>query len=171
MNRRWKNPSTLSKGTYASWAAMNRRCYNSADKDFVNYGGRGITVCDRWRNDYDAFVEDMGFKPEKLTIERIETSGNYEPGNCHWATRVTQANNRRGNRLLAGSTVATQARRVGMTRQAMLYRADKGIPPDQVKRPDEAQHGTISRYTSQKHNCRCAECREAWRLYNFRKRK
>lgn len=163
---RWKNPSTQNKGTYASWKAMLRRCANSEDKDFARYGGRGISVCDRWLDDYDAFVEDMGFKPSGLTIERIDTEGNYFPSNCRWATRREQSNNTRNCR-----GAASAGRKYGITRQAALYRLDHGIPLDDTKRPDEAQHGTTSRYTSAKHKCRCGACREAWRVYNANKKR
>lgn len=149
---------------------MKRRCYNPKDDDFQNYGGRGIIVCERWRDNYDAFFEDMGARPPGMTLERRATNGNYEPPNCYWADRETQSNNRRNNRQMEGSTIARQARRTGMTRQAMLYRADHGISADRGKRPDEAEHGTISRYTSRKHQCRCADCREAWRVHHARKR-
>lgn len=149
---------------------MKRRCYNPEDRDFARYGARGISVCEKWRDDYDAFYEDMGPRPVGKTLERLNTNGNYEPRNCCWVDRETQSNNRRNNRRYEGDTVARQARRTGMSRQAMLYRANHNIPVGEAKRPDEAAHGTVSRYTSRKHQCRCTDCREAWRLYNFRKR-
>lgn len=169
--RRWKNSSTTTASTYNSWAMMKRRCYNPNDRDYLNYGARGITVCDRWRDDYDAFVEDMGLRPAELTLERIDGNKNYAPGNCRWADREQQANNRRNNRTMGDSTVSRQAKRVGMSRQAMLYRADRNIPPDAPKRPNEAEHGTVSRYSSQKHKCRCAACQTAWREYYAKKRR
>jgi hypothetical protein len=86
--------------TYSVWAAMIARCKNPNLKAFKNYGGRGITVCERWRLSYEAFLEDMGECPQGLSIERENNDGNYEPGNCRWATRAEQNRNRRGNRLI-----------------------------------------------------------------------
>lgn len=83
--------------TYNSWDNMIGRCYRKSQPDYDSYGGRGITVCDRWRNSYKDFLSDMGERPEGTTIDRIDTDGNYEPNNCRWSTNEEQQNNKRNS--------------------------------------------------------------------------
>jgi hypothetical protein len=83
--------------TYKVWAEMLQRCANPKNENFQNYGGRGISVCDRWRESFENFLADMGERPTGTTLDRKENDGNYEPSNCRWATRAEQARNNRRN--------------------------------------------------------------------------
>lgn len=163
---------------------MRRRCSNPKDKHYHLYGGRGITVCERWEKDFDAFVVDMGPRPEKYSIERLDNNLGYDPFNCIWATMKTQQRNRRNNILIphdgalktAGQIVeellepweeqylATKQRgyfnlrdrlRQGMTPEQALI-------PKQIKEPKiptppmQPVHGSKGMF--KKHKCRCSLC-------------
>ena len=81
--------------TYVSWRSLIQRCTNPNKINWKYYGGRGITICKRWRESFEAFLEDMGERPDFTSIDRIDNDGNYEPGNCRWATRKQQRANQR----------------------------------------------------------------------------
>lgn len=90
--------SITEKYTHTSWRAMIDRCYRRSIKQYKDYGGRGITVSGRWLS-FKNFFADMGRRPKGLTLDRIDNDGNYRHGNCRWATRSQQQNNRRNNKL------------------------------------------------------------------------
>jgi hypothetical protein len=122
---------------YNVWNAMRGRCSNPKSKSYSNYGGRGIRVCERW-NDFGLFIEDMGRRPSpELTIERKNNDGNYEPGNCVWASREVQRRNRRpmpNERAIRmnGEQLSFYqfAKKHQMTYKAAFYRATHGLIPD-----------------------------------------
>ena len=83
---------------YAVWQIMRRRCYDKNLRCYHRYGGRGIKVCERWRESFDSFFSDMGPRPsDKHQIDRINNEGNYEPDNCRWVTNFHNSRNRRSN--------------------------------------------------------------------------
>lgn len=88
----WPRKSMQDYHAYCSWRSMINRCTNELGSRYDIYGGRGITVCERWF-DFFAFLEDMGERPQGTSIDRIDNDGNYEPGNCRWATQKQQVHN------------------------------------------------------------------------------
>lgn len=122
--------------TWSVWCAMRRRCDNPRNKSYGLYGGRGITVCERWQ-DFSNFLADMGERPSRLhSIERQNTNGNYEPGNCVWATKAQQSRNTRRNVVLThnGKTMVLQdwADFLGVHRCTLERRLRKGWPIHKV---------------------------------------
>lgn len=95
---------------YTNWSNLKARCGRPSHKDYKHYGGRGIELCDRWQK-FENFLEDMGMPPSrKHSVERISNEGNYEPGNCRWATHIEQSNNKRNSlRLELDGITRTQA--------------------------------------------------------------
>ena len=81
---------------YEAWTSMKKRCLGKWHHNYKNYGGRGITICDRWLYSFENFLKDVGKRPtSKHSLDRINNDGNYEPSNCRWATNYIQLNNRR----------------------------------------------------------------------------
>ncbi len=85
---------------YRCWTEMKQRCLNPRKDFFAIYGGRGIKVCERWLSSFDNFLADMGRRPPGTSLDRRDTNGNYEPGNCRWATPMQQQHNIRSNHLI-----------------------------------------------------------------------
>lgn len=109
------------------WASMKQRCSNPALRSYKDYGGRGITVCERWRDSFLAFLEDMGKRPSPdHSIERIDVNGNYEPSNCRWATRKEQGRNKRTTRKVGGLPITAVAEQVGVVAATVRGRLDRG---------------------------------------------
>ena len=83
---------------YNTWVNMKQRCYNPNFRDYKNWGGRGIKVCDRWINSFSNFINDMGERPDGKSLDRINNDGDYEPSNCRWATSKEQIKNQRNTK-------------------------------------------------------------------------
>lgn len=115
---------------YQSWKGMIQRCYNPNANNYHCYGGRGITVHERWRTSFACFLDDMGTRPQGTSLDRYpDNNGNYEPGNCRWATQTEQLQNQSRNKLLTynGETmcVTEWSRRVGIPVGVLIYRQTK----------------------------------------------
>lgn len=112
------------------WSHMKDRCHNANAKDYRHYGGRGIKVCERWLESFENFLADMGVCPPKHQLERINNNGNYEPGNCRWATRTEQMRNTRKNVMLTfqGKTmpISQWAEQLKAQPQTLYSRAKAG---------------------------------------------
>lgn len=125
---------------YTTWMNMRRRCSYPKHSDYHRYGGRGITVCERWQHSFKNFLDDMGRKPtRKHSIERKNSNGNYEPDNCVWATSFEQTRNYARNVMLTlgGKTMcATEwALHLGMSRQTIYLRKRRGLSDKQALTP------------------------------------
>ena len=122
---------------YRVWQTMRLRCLDTEHPAYPNYGGRGITICDRWRDSVRAFVEDMGPRPTAThEIDRRDNDRGYEPGNCRWATRAENCRNRRSNRRLTheGLTLplAEWCERLRIPSDTVRKRLEAGWPTDRA---------------------------------------
>ena len=113
---------------YIVWKGMRARCLRKQNKSYANYGGRGITICERWSS-FENFISDMGKRPAGTSLDRIDNNGNYEPGNCRWGTRLEQARNRRNVKPIefGGETlfISEWAEKIGIDYSSMLERLGK----------------------------------------------
>lgn len=163
--KKWNNPTQCK--TYFAWRSMRSRCMNPNDPSYANYGERGIKVCQRWAEDYDAFFADMGEAPDGLSIERINVDGDYEPSNCRWADWTDQANNKRTNKIISYGgrqmTAAQWARELGigpdtLHRRINVYQMplEKALTKGSLARL--WRHGTRQGYVN---GCKCKGCKAA----------
>lgn len=130
---------------YSTWCDMKRRCVNPSNKRWGQYGGRGISVCDRWNHSFENFVEDMGYPPfEKAQLDRIDNNGNYEPGNTRW---VTQLQNIRNRSITVKAThngetlpISVWAERAGISYPSIRNRLRRGWSLDRILTTPTVEH-------------------------------
>lgn len=141
---------------YCSWKSLRHRCLNPNDASFRNYGGRGITVCERWHS-YENFLADMGRKPTpEHTIERVDNNRGYEPGNCVWATDGQQARNRRFNHWITvngdARVLTDWARMIGIDPSTLGKRIARGWPEEEAVKVPAIRNGKRRTYRQRKNN-------------------
>ena len=124
---------------YGIWMGMRNRCRTPTAKAWPAYGGRGISICERW-NSFQNFADDMGERPDGMSLERIDNDGNYEPGNCRWATKKDQLRNQRWTRFVVIEGVRYKASDLadlsGHKADTIVVRADKGMSYEEVMSPE-----------------------------------
>ena len=137
--------------TYATWGAMIQRCTNPEMGNYQSYGGRGISVSPSWLK-FEGFLADMGERPPGMTLDRINNDGNYEPGNCRWATRAEQSRNTRRNRtmIVGGERVLVTdvAEANGISAATARMRLHKGWPSSRAATEPTRFSGTSARASS-----------------------
>lgn len=129
---------------YSAWLNMRGRCFNSNTDRYPRYGGRGITVCARWRDSFENFLADMGRRPPGKTLDRKDNDGNYEPDNCRWATRTEQESNKSTTlpAMVDGAPLhlAEAARRRGINPNTAYWRVRRGMSPEAALSTEVVPH-------------------------------
>lgn len=122
---------------YGIWQNAKWRCTNPKRRDFKNYGGRGIKMCNEWLNSFESFIYHVGFRKNKnYSLDRIDVNGNYEPGNVRWVLIKEQLNNKRNNRLISWNgitrSVSQWAKSTGISRPTIQSRLERGFKSDDI---------------------------------------
>lgn len=147
---------------YDTWCGMKTRCYNPNYREYHLYGGRGITICPEWKESYVQFLRDVGRRPSpEHTLDRINRNGNYEPGNCHWASKREQSLNRSNTFLIAAfdetqcATDWSRDPRCNVSLAQLRLRIKNGMPPEEaITKPSQ-----MSRFRSETHK-QCSHCQQ-----------
>lgn len=163
------------------WQRMLHRCSDPKNPSWQRYGGRGIAVCERWKEKFLDFFADMGSRPSPAhSLDRINNEGNYEPGNCRWALPKEQSRNTRTNRIVEAfglrMTMVEWSEHVGMNRRTLQARLNRMSPEEALtapvikgERPECCRGHLLSGdnlYTSSKGRRRCRECSANWARKN-----
>lgn len=152
--RHGQTVNSLSSRTYQTWSHMRQRCDNPNQECYKHYGGRGITISERWRS-FKNFLADMGERPDGMSLDRIDVNGNYEPGNCRWATQEMQHNNKRSNVYIEYGgeklSIAQLTRLTGMSKRTINYRIiHMGMSVEEAmllgSERGNARHGTVDSF-------------------------
>lgn len=127
---------------YKTWTSMKHRCNNKDAVNYETYGGRGISVCERWNESFEEFYKDMGDRPKNTSIDRIDPNGNYEPSNCRWADKTTQDENKRKSvKVIIGDeerNITRLCRDYGVSRSTVQKRLALGMTFEEaIKKPSE----------------------------------
>ena len=140
---------------YYAWSSMKVRCLKESNPRYADYGGRGIKVCDRWRDSFENFIKDMGPKPSpKHSLDRIDNNSNYEPSNCRWAVNAQQYRNRRSNVWISYKgekmVFADLRRLLGLKTYKLNSMLDKGLIPGAEKLPTSGSGNRVWRLKKNK---------------------
>jgi len=129
------------KTTNNIWRSMIARCFNNKRKDFEKYGGRGISVCDRWKK-FENFLEDMGERPAGMQLDRKNNDEGYSKENCRWVTASQNSSNRRSSRFVDSKNITQFSKELGTSHQLVNYRLKSGWSVDEIKnnRRENATH-------------------------------
>lgn len=139
--------------TAMAWRNAKTRCFNKKGRSYPHYGGRGIIMCDEWADDFRAFLRDMGECPDGLTLERIDVNGDYEPGNCCWATTAEQGVNRRNSIHVGTMPLKKYASSIGVDYKRLHYRMTR-----YGETPQEAAKWFFKRHHSRQSTRRDRPC-------------
>lgn len=140
MGKNYKLHGGKKERLYMVWCTMKQRCLNPNNKQYAYYGARGITICEEWMHDYSVFRKwslENGYEDNgKLSIDRINNDGNYEPENCRWVDRITQANNQSTNVIISYNgktqTLRQWSRETGISAHTLYYRYSSGKATEEI---------------------------------------
>lgn len=127
---------------YMVWEAMISRCHTKTNKDYPQYGGRGIFVCDEWRESFDSFVSEMGNPESGMTIERIDVNSGYSKINCCWVSRKTQSRNTRRTTRIGNRPLIDICEELGLKHETIMARVRSGVPPEFALRMTKTEYSS-----------------------------